>query len=163
MKKKLIEIYLYLCKLFRKVEKPEKILDKMNLSMFDFCKQLNSMEYRYDKLHGLLDNVADPDTFFDEKDSDRDCDDWARLWSWWLVYNGYETTEYCVTNPTNLITTFTTMHAITIGHKDNEWWLMNYYYYGPFKSEEEALNYMKNFNSYKDSILIVKSPIEIKL
>ena len=68
MKKRLIEIYLYLCKLFRKVKKPEKILDKMNLSMFDFCNQLNSMEYKYDKLHGLLDNVADPDTFFDEKD-----------------------------------------------------------------------------------------------
>ena len=53
MKKKLIEIYLYLCKLFRKVKKPEKILDKMNLSMFDFCKQLNSMEYKYDKIGGL--------------------------------------------------------------------------------------------------------------
>lgn len=157
--KKLISIYFFFVTKLRKNRRPERIMGTFNISMYDFCTRLNLMPYRYDYLHGFLDSVADPDTFFDKKDHGRDCDDFARMWSWWLTINDYEAVEYCVANPDRL---FSTLHMITIGHKNDEYWLMNYYYYGPFKSEQEALDYMRKFNSYKNNMIYVRTPVKFK-
>lgn len=145
-----VQIYLFIVNLFRVV----RVLDKevYKLSMKEFSDEINRMPYKADPLGGLIDNVADPETFFDDKDSGRDCDDWARQWSIWGVNNGYKAYEYVVWNPSSLMKAFNTMHVITILKKEDECYLMNYTPYGPFSDEECCIDFMKRFKSYVDDM-----------
>ena len=121
----------------------------------EFSNIINLLEYKADPLGGLIDYVADPDKFFDsERKFGRDCDDWARQWSIWGYHNGYIAEEYIVYNPKH---PFKTMHVVTLLWKDGNCQLANYRLYGPFKTSEEALNYLKNFGSYKDGLEYVFS------
>ena len=155
--KQLIKIYCIIASIFRKV----KILhtDLYKKSMSDFSAEINKMPYKADPIGGLIDNVADPETFFDDKSSNRDCDDWARQWSIWGVNNGYTATEFVVWNPSSLVKTFSTMHVVTILEKDDDFWLMNYYPYGPYDSMEDCLSYLSLFPSYKDGFDYVFSRV----
>lgn len=148
--KKLIKLFLTIANIFRKV----KVIDSeiYHLDMYKFSEEVNKMPYKADPLGGLIDNVADPETFFDEKDESRDCDDWARQWSIWGINNGYKAYEYVVWNPTNIVKTFSTMHVITILEKEDKFYLMNYVPYGPFSSVEKCMEYMRYFPSYKDNM-----------
>ena len=163
MKKKIIKllmkVYLSLRKLWDPLKRPSKVLDEYKRDMLDFSKRINSFEYKYDPLKGLIDHTADPNLFFDDtRESGRDCDDFQRQWSWWGVYNGYKAYEYVICEPTTIKNAFSTMHVIgTLYKEDNKkWFLTNYRSYGPFVTEEEALNYMTVFKDYTEDCVIVK-------
>lgn len=102
-----------------------------------------------DPINGLMDNTYDPNKFYEDRNHDRDCDDFQRQWSWYGVYNGYTSKEYVICNPESIKKAFGTMHVIGTLEKENKFWLTNYDLYGPFETEEKALDYMKYFPSYK--------------
>lgn len=110
---------------------------------------LNSKEYISDKLKGALDCSVPrkwAHTFFSDKAKTRDCDDFARMWSLWGSYYGYDVKEWFV-----IERRFKKAHMITTLSKDGEYWLMNYRPYGPHKSLEDALNVMAHW--YKDPVV----------
>ena len=157
--KALMKGYLTLRKLWDPLKEPLKVRDEYDRTSHEFQERINSFEYKADPLQGLFDHTADPNKFFDDtRESGRDCDDFQRQWSWWGIYNGYESTEYVICDPTSLKTAFGTMHVIGVlkSKKTGKYFLTNYRMYGPFDDEEVALDYMKYFNSYKEDRLWVK-------
>jgi len=157
--KALMKGYLTLRKLWDPKKKPLKVREEYNLSAEKFQDKINSFEYKADPLGGLFDHTADPNKFFDNtKESGRDCDDFQRQWSWWGVYNGYESYEHVICDPSSIKTAFSTMHVIgTLKSKEtSKWFLTNYYIYGPFETEDDALEYMRNFKSYRKNRVTVK-------
>ena len=125
-----------------------------NVHMWDFDNWVNSFDHKSDPLQGLIDYTADPDKFNEEVYYGRDCDDFARQWSLWALYNKYDAVECIVLNPTN---PFHTAHIITIVKTQDSYWLMNYHPYGRFKTFEESIHKMKDFESYKDDMIYVIS------
>lgn len=153
IEKLLVIVYAFIMRKLRKVKLSDS--DIYKLSAGEFSRKINEMEYKSDPLGGAVDYVADPDKFFDsERESGRDCDDWARQWSIWGYHNDYVAEEYIVYNPKRL---FKTLHVVTLLWKDGDCFLANYYLYGPFKSTEEALKYLERFTSYKDGLETVFS------
>lgn len=153
MFKKLVKFYAFLTRKTRKVKIPDSNLYRLPAD--EFSQKVNSMPYKSDPLGGLIDYVADPDKFFDPKRKfGRDCDDWARQWSIWGYYNGYVAEEHIVYNPKR---PFKTMHVVTLLWKDGNCFLANYHLFGPFQTEEDALDYLKNYSSYKDGLETVFS------
>lgn len=154
----LMNVYLKAVNAFRPVKFPSINSEKYKLSEKAFSEEINRMEYKADKLGGLIDSVADPDTFFDDsKTFGRDCDDFQRQWSIFGTRNGYVAKEYVVCDPTTFLSAFQTMHVIGTLSKNNKFWLTNYEMYGPFDSEEDALSYMSKFNTYSKNKCIVFS------
>lgn len=151
----LMKVYLRLRRLWDPIIIPTKTRENYKCNMQTFFKRINLLPYKADPLRGLLDHTADPDTFFDEKESGRDCDDWARVASWWGVFHGYKAKEWVICNPKTIRNAFSTMHVITTYEKDGRFWLINYMYQGPFGSEQEALDYMANYKSYADGNVTV--------
>lgn len=151
----LMKVYLKMRKGWDPLTVPSKIRDEFNIKMNDFSKRINSMPYKSDPLKGLLDNTADPNTFFDNKEHNRDCDDFQRMWSWWGVFNGYKAKEYVICDPTTVRTAFQTMHVIGTLEKDGKFYLTNYRPSGPFDSEKKALEQMAKYHTYKDDRVIV--------
>lgn len=153
MIKLLVGFYAWLTRTFRKVKISNAEVYKLPAD--EFSRKVNEMPYKADPLGGLIDYVADPDEFFDiEREFGRDCDDWARQWSIWGYHNGYVTEEYFVYNPKKL---FRTAHVVTLLWKDGECYLANYRLYGPFKTSEEALGFLKRYEDYKDGLDYVLS------
>lgn len=134
---------------------PNKIRDEFNVDSSDFARRINAPPYKSDHLGGLIDNTSDPNTFFDAKEHERDCDDYQRMWSWWGVFNGYNVKEFVICNPTTIRGAFQTMHVIGVLEKEGRFFLTNYYMLGPFTSEDEALGYMEHFLSYKGDRTVV--------
>ena len=157
MFKKLVKFYAFLTRKLRKFKNSDNEVYK--LSAEEFSKKLNEMDYKADPLGGLIDYVADPDKFFDPKRKfGRDCDDWARQWTIWGLHHDYIAEEYIVYNPKH---PFKTMHVVTLLWKDAGCYLANYYLYGPFQSNEDALDYLKNYKSYKDGLETVFARREV--
>lgn len=151
----LMKIYLRLRKLWDPIIIPTKTRDNYKCNMQTFFKRINMLPYKADPLKGLLDHTADPDTFFDDKESGRDCDDWARVASWWGVFHDYKAKEWVICDPSSIRKAFNTMHVITTLSKEDKYYLINYKPQGPFESEEEALNYMQTYLSFQDNRVIV--------
>lgn len=153
-----MKVYLKTVNLFRKIHYPVKYREYYKLSMLNFSDLINSYEYKADPLNGLFDYVAEPDEFFNkDRKEGRDCDDFQRQWSLWGVYNDYVAKEYIICNPSSIKKAFSTMHVIGTLYRDKRYYLSNYTIHGPWKTEEEALDYMKHYPSYKDDRLIVFS------
>lgn len=158
--KALMKAYLRIVNLFRKVVYPKDSKFYFEMSKDNFEKEINKFEYKADPIGGLIDYVDTPDHFFNpEKKSGRDCDDWARMWSLWGTYHGYQAREFVVCDPSSIKRAFNTMHVITVlkSLKYNKYFLCNYQMYGPFSTEEMALDYLKNWVSYQDNRLVVFS------
>lgn len=114
---------------------------------------VNSFEYKSDKLGGLLDKTETFEHFIDKTvETDRDCDDWARMWSFWGIYNGFIAHEFILLNPKH---PFKTAHVVTVLEKNDKFTLCNYKYYKAVGSLEEALDLMRSSPSYVDSMLYV--------
>lgn len=79
-------------KLFKEDVEIPKLWDEVKkLSPQDFQNKILSYPYRPDRMGGLLDNTLQcPDYFFADLKHNRDCDDFARMWSWYLKENGGE-------------------------------------------------------------------------
>lgn len=153
MIKTLVKFYAWLTRIFRKIKISNAEVYKLKSN--EFSEKINNMPYKSDPLGGLIDYVADPDEFFDaEKESGRDCDDWARQWSIWGYHNGYIAEEYFVYNPSKL---FSTAHVVTLLWKDRNCYLANYRLYGPFETSEKALEFLKRYDSYRDGLEYVFS------
>lgn len=122
----------------------------LRMNMEEFSIAVNQVPYRWDKLHGLVDKTDDINRFWDNKDSDRDCDDFARAWTTWGVNNGYHAQEVIISTEKHVAKK---AHVITILNKNDEYVLCNYTAYVGFNSFIEALNYMKYFPSYKNGFI----------
>lgn len=113
-----------------------------------FSTVLNQFEYKYDKCCGLFDNthpVTEPQYFFKDLSSDRDCDNWAREWVAYYKYHGKPVQEWIVTNKKH---PFTMSHLIAVVKEDDGWRLLNYWRY-PHAHEtiEEAIDDIDQFNN----------------
>lgn len=131
------------------VEKWEEV---KKYSIEEFDTWINAFTYKSDPLWGAMDYTSHPDHFFNKDAvSSRDCDDWARMWSLWGIYNDYNAIEFIVVNPN---TPFKTAHMITVLHKDAKIILCNYHAIDrDFKTYDHALQYMKKYPSYKDGMV----------
>ena len=151
----LMKVYLKIRKHWDPLIIPNKIRYEFEVEMQPFTKRINALPYKSDYMGGLLDNTSDPNTFFDSKEHERDCDDFQRMWSWWGVLNEYSAKEYVICNPSSIRNAFQTMHVIGTLEKDGKFYLTNYYPSGPFDTEEQALEYMNHYLSYSGDRVIV--------
>lgn len=151
------KIYLQLRKLWDKIPEPTEEFRNLCMSMDfrEFVDYVNTMEYQYDPLHGLLDNTYDYNKFFENRTESKDCDDFCRVVMAWGSLNGYEAKEYVVCSCTSLLKSFETFHVIGTLHKDGKYYLSNYDLYGPFDTEQEALDLMSCWETYRDERITV--------
>ena len=145
MTKIFVKIYAWFRGLFDKKKpiKDEKLEEFfIESDMKEFSDKINSFEYKSDAIGGLIDVTRSPEHFFDETITvGRDCDDWARMWSYWGNYHGYRAFEYILVNPSAV---FSTAHIITVLKNGTEIILCNYRpIKSGFKTVEEAVEYMK--------------------
>lgn len=112
-----------------------------------FSTVLNQFEYKYDKFYGLLDNtqpVDDPQYFFKDLSTDRDCDNWAREWVAYYKYHNKPVQEWIVTNKKH---PFTKSHLIAVVNEGDGWRLLNYWRYPKtHDTVEQAIEDIKDFN-----------------
>ena len=160
--KSLLGFYGFFRRIFNPFKFPTTELwkSKVNLPLGAFVNEVMKMAYKPDKLDGLLDWNDSLDTFWDEKkEHGRDCDDFSAAYIWWGINNGYDVTEYVVVSneSKNLFKAISkTSHYVCVLHKDDDYILMNYYSYGLFKSEKEAIEYMSKFSTYKHNLVYAK-------
>lgn len=130
--------------------------DYSKFTMAKFSKFLNSFKYKADKIGGLIDRNETFEHFIDDTvTSDRDCDDWARMWSLWGIYNGYRAHEFILLNKRH---PFKTAHVITVLEKNGKFYLCNYRNYPVTYSLEEAVNIMKEIDlDYSKNMLYVEN------
>lgn len=126
--------------------------DIKDLSPEEYSKVLNKYEYKYDKIQGLLDNtqpVDEPQYFFKDLTTDRDCDNWARQWVIYYRYHKKPIQEWIVTNKKH---PFTKSHLVAVVNEGGGWRLLNYHrspnVYGTI---EEALGELNRSKSYPDN------------
>lgn len=126
--------------------------DVKDLSPNEYSGILNTFEYKYDKIQGLLDNtqpVDEPQYFFKDLTTDRDCDNWARQWVIYYRYHKIPCQEWIVTNRKH---PFTKSHLVAVANEGDGWRLLNYYR-SPysFPTVEDALNELDRSPSYPNS------------
>ena len=113
-----------------------------------FSQVLAKYPYKYDKVQGLLDNthpIDDPQYFFKNLDTDRDCDNWAREWVAYYRYHNMPCQEWIVTNKQH---PFTQSHLIAVANEGDGWRLLNYDRYpNAHETVEEAIDDIETFNS----------------
>lgn len=143
MKQFLLNVYAKLRGILNpiKLSKEHEEWDRyMNMKMMEFSSTINSFPYKSDKLGGLVDRTESFEHFIDVNvKSDRDCDDYARMWSFWGISNGYKIYEVIVTTRKHL---FKDSHVVTILANAKGFAMMNYKPYKngfAFKSLEEAV------------------------
>lgn len=121
-----------------------------NLSPEDFSDLINSEKYpyRWDKAKGLLDNVnpvGKPQYFFKDLSTDRDCDNWARVWVAYYKNHNKLIQEWIVTSKKN---PFKKAHLVAVVKEDGGWRLLNYYRYREaHNTPEEAIADISSWNS----------------
>ena len=127
--------------------------DVKDLSPEEYSKVLNEFEYKYDKFCGLLDNtqpVTEPQYFFKNLTTDRDCDNWARQWVIYYKYHNIPCQEWIVTNKSH---PFTKSHLIAVANEGDGWRLLNYERYPKaHETVEEAVADIGNCLNYNDDI-----------
>lgn len=126
------------------------------MEMHQYSTFINSFPYKSDKLGGLIDRTETFEHFIDRTvETDRDCDDWARMWSFWGIYNGYTAYEYIVLNKWH---PFKTAHMVTILEKDGKFTLCNYRPYEEADSIEDALEILKRiYPDYTKNLTYVEN------
>lgn len=138
-------------KRWRNLPDLEKWDELKDLSPSEFSEALNKYEYKYDKIQGLLDNVQpvnEPQYFFKDLTTDRDCDNWARQWVIYYRYHKCPCQEWIVTNRKHL---FTKSHLIAVVNEGDGWRLLNYDRYpNTHKNIEEAISDINSWPSYSD-------------
>ena len=126
--------------------------DIKDLSPEEYSKVLNKYEYKYDKIQGLLDNtqpVDEPQYFFKDLTTDRDCDNWARQWVIYYRYHKKPIQEWIVTNKKH---PFTKSHLVAVVNEGDGWRLLNYHRSpNVYETVEEALGELNRSKSYPDS------------
>ena len=143
-----------------RLEKDNPEWDKyMSSSISEFSSKINKFPYKSDKLGGLIDRTESFSHFIDPNvKSDRDCDDFARMWTMWGICNGYRATEVIVTSKKHF---FKDSHVVTILYKNGRHILCNYKVYASKNSLVEALDYLKSWGtSYVDGYIYAISIIE---
>ena len=126
------------------------------LTMAKFSKFVNSYNYKSDKCGGLIDRNETFEHFIDESaNSDRDCDDWARMWSLWGIFNGYTAHEFIILNRWR---PFKTAHVITVLEKKGKFYLCNYRHHPAESSLKDAIDIMKDIDlDYSKSMVVVEN------
>ena len=130
----------------------DKWEDIKDLSPEEYSRVLNKYEYKYDKIQGLLDNtqpVDEPQYFFKDLTTDRDCDNWARQWVIYYRYHKKPIQEWIVTNKKH---PFTKSHLVAVVNEGDGWRLLNYHRSpNVYETVEEALGELNRSKSYPDS------------
>lgn len=111
--------------------------DYMTMPMWAFSDAINSFQYKPDKLKGLIDRTDSFSHFINpDVRSDRDCDDFARMWTMWGIENGYKAIEVIVTTRKKF---FQNSHVVTFLQDKDGYQLMNYRPYPEKDREGERL------------------------
>ncbi len=156
--KPLVQLYSKIRKTANPVLMPENNAevwkDVKYYNMYKFSQWVNSFPYLSDRFHGLFDKTEDFEHFADTKSAyGRDCDDFARMWTLWGLYNGYTVYEAIVAKNKFPFK----FHVVTILEKYGEYRLCDYKNYGPFNSIEDCKQQLcENWSSYTmDNIIFV--------
>lgn len=145
---------------YKKKKYPSVWKDVKDLNMVDFDKKINSYEYKWEKLKGLLDASFDPKTpdyFFSTLSANLDCDDYARIWRMYANYHQMPAWEIIITDIRH---PFKKAHVVTIAKGEGLYWLFNYHMYGPFKTFDTAIEAMYDFSYAKKYSVWVNYPFE---
>lgn len=130
--------------------------------MDEFSRWVNKFPYKSDKLNGLWDRTYGFDHFIDETvEYGRDCDEWARMWLIWSIWNNYEAHEVIVANRSirNM-----KPHMVTIITTGPAYYLCDYKAYGPFEYPYDLLNSMaKRWSAYSEDSLWVVNDFKKKV
>ena len=122
--------------------------DIKDLSPKEFSKSINTFDYKYDPINGLLDYsfpFDKPQYFFKNLPWGRDCDDWARIWSIYYNRKGVPVQEWVVTEKEH---PFTKSHFIAVAKEEDGWHLLNYNRYPKgHETPEEAINDIEGWNN----------------
>lgn len=136
---------------------PRDWKNALRLDLSSFISLVNEYPYRQDKLHGILDCVLQKGKegyFFADLKHCRDCDDFARIFSLYLLAHPewIHISEYLVMDLKHV---FKSAHFVTVAQKeDGKWHLFNYQMKGPFSTEKEALAgvYLYKTTAYRYSM-----------
>ena len=132
----LVKVYLWFRKLFDRPNFEQLPENMRKMTIIRYGLTLLKYPYKSDRLKGLLDKTESIEHFLDKSvTSDRDCDDFARMWSAWLIHNGYKSYEVVLVNPK----VPKANHVITIGEKDGRFYLFDYVLKGVYSSFDKAL------------------------
>jgi hypothetical protein len=109
------------------------------LSMDDFSKYINKFKYYHDPGKGHFDyTIQIPQAFFKKLNFGRDCDDFSYIWRMWCKRRKYKASTYVLNGKDD--TGKTICHMICIANAENDYWLMDYRNYGPYKTKEAVLD-----------------------
>jgi len=132
---------------YRGIELPKVWFRVKEYRMEDFESLLLACPYKRDL---LCHSPQEPDFFFFEpRKRNRGCDDWARMWYWWGLENGYEAYEIAIYDQL-----FRNGHMFTVLKKPNignrsVYKLMDYEYCGTFFTLEDTINRVKRQYGYR--------------
>lgn len=130
----------YLYWLFRRTIYREGLPDKWEqvreLDKEAFGEKLMELPFLMDFGSGALDfSPEEKGFFFLEREYNRDCDNWARMWFWWAEHRQYPAWEIAIIDGYDV----TTAHMITVFKDEEGYNLCNYKVVGQYSSLEEAV------------------------
>jgi len=120
-----------------------------DLEMNEFHRMIelhSKYDYLSDMLGGFLDfSPKEKNFFFLERETSRDCDNWARMWFWWSKYHDYPTWEIAISDTDKPIEReglriTVRSHMLTVSEIEGKYYLFDYHPVGSFSSIKEALN-----------------------
>lgn len=105
------------------------------LPMEEFSGKINSYRYLPDWWSGLWDNTLQESDFFflEDRNYNRDCDDFAQMWYWWALNNGYEACLIVLSNGWRM------GHKTCIFVKDGRYYLADYVIVDHYDSIGQAM------------------------
>jgi hypothetical protein len=130
-------------------ELQDKWTDIKDLNVNDFHKKIcyyTNYKYLSDPLNGFIDySPQEKNFFFLDKDTGRDCDDWARMWYWYHKHHNrevYEIAMYDLNNKTG--------HMVVVAKFNDGYKLFDYRPINNVeKTIEDALkNNIVNYNNF---------------
>ena len=118
------------------------------LNPTSFSQKINTLDYKWDPIKGLLDHsfpLDCPEYFFKDLPSGRDCDDWARIWVCYYLYKHYSVEEWIVTTKNH---PFTNSHFVAVVKDTGGYRLLNYRRSNKaYLTVEEALDELSTWNN----------------
>lgn len=167
MKEFLFRLYVKIRAFLNPVREPlsKEWNEWMAKDLQSFSNELSTYRYLPDPGKGLFDYTASFEHFIDRNVREgRDCDDFARMWFWWGICNGYRAYEVAITTRAHL---FRDSHVVTVLEKDGTFTLCNYKSYPCRNTFLKALDQIKHFSpcykaGYLHRIMAVDPPLETK-
>lgn len=120
----------------------------------DFSDFINRFPYKSDPLGGLIDYTAPPDAFYDSgRKVARDCDEFARQWAYWGLWNGFDVSEVIVTD---MSAPMLKSHVVTVLKYENVYRMCNYSPCDLMPTFKKAVGQIKGWkDDYYDPVYVI--------